>query len=102
MDLAWDAWVDLFAPIRNPLREHAFNDDKYSEEQYQFETFGEELEKLQELAKGKQHVIWTEICEGADGCIIEGMHSFNRMLYYLTEVAYIPTEHYAIDEYKWI
>jgi len=107
--LEWEEWVDQFKPCKNPLKQAS--DDIYEQEQYRFETYGEErlalLERAAEIAK-KYNVddedgffghFWTLVDWGEGGAIEEGFHIVNRLLHYITEVRYAPDKYYIVDEY---
>lgn len=76
-----DHWIDLYAPIRNPGREE-YNG-------MLFETFGEDLKRVEEVSRTEPGKVWTLI-EGDDGAqyISSGFHRVNRMGYFLCEKSY--------------
>jgi len=95
--LTWEEWVDEFEPVLDPLRPK--DADKYGQQQYEFETYDPEYAKLREL--GKPFHIWTLISSGNSGCIIEGMHLVDRMLYFLTEKPFKDHKTYTVDKHTY-
>ena len=107
--LTWEEWVDQFKPLKNPLKEPS--DDVYEQEQYRFETYGEERDALiahaAKISKDISYInddvfsyYWTWVDWGDGGQIIEGCHWVNRLLYFITEKPYDPNKYYSVDEYS--
>jgi len=107
--LTWEEWVDQFKPEINPLK--TIDDDKYGEEQYRFETYGDELDALKQKAviisvttkweKGTDfNHYWTLVDWGDGGMIMEGFHIVNRLLHFITKKPYDPNKYYSVDEYS--
>jgi hypothetical protein len=72
-----DAWIEKFKPRKNQFKDDA------PYEGTMYETFGEELEYIQQ--SGAENCVWTLI-EGDDGSFISpGYHLVNRMGYFITE-----------------
>jgi len=71
--MSFDEWFDEFRPIDNP----------YNPDSQMFETFGDEVEMVQNANPG---AVWTLL--DVDGKLIigEGFHYVNRIGYYITEV----------------
>lgn len=70
--LTYDEWFDKYHPIINEIA---------GDEQYQFETYGDELQYV--LQQDDRH-IWTEM-DGDNGVyIVSGYHLVNRIQYYIT------------------
>lgn len=75
--LTYDEWFEKYQPIPNEIVEY---------EQYQFETYGDELEYVMQQ---DDRNVWTEM-DGDDGVyIVSGYHLVNRIQYYITTVPWI-------------
>lgn len=71
----YDSWVDTFKPI--------WNDEPNGI--MQFETYGDEWEKVKEAHAKNPNTIWTEVDGDGGTYIIAGMSWINRIHYYITE-----------------
>ena len=78
--LSFDNFVEQYNPIEN------------DEDSILFETYGEDLEKVKQIAKADNRKVWT-LVDGEDDkmVLINGYHLVNR-------VAYVITEHPSKDE----
>ena len=70
----YDAWVDTFKPI--------WNDEPNGI--MQFETYGDDWEKVKEAHDINHNTIWTEVDGDSGTYIIAGLHWVNRIHYYIT------------------
>ena len=70
--LPYDEWFDKYQPIINDIA---------GDEQYQFETYGDELQYV--LQQDDKH-IWTEMDGDQGVSIVSGYHLVNRIQYYIT------------------
>lgn len=70
--LPYDEWFEQYQPIINDIA---------GDEQYQFETYGDELQYV--LQQDDKH-IWTEMDGDQGVSIVSGYHLVNRIQYYIT------------------
>ena len=77
----WDAWAKKYKPLKNHLSK--------SDNEYMFETFGEEWEYIK--GANTAHV-WTWVDGDMSSLIIAGMAFVNRLGYYITEVPWTDTD----------
>ena len=70
--LPYDEWFEQYQPIINDIA---------GDEQYQFETYGDELHYV--LQQDDKHV-WTEMDGDQGVSIVSGYHLVNRIQYYIT------------------
>lgn len=86
-----DEWIERFQPIANPKSE------EYSGTF--FETFGDDLKKVDELNRTEPGKVWTLI-EGDDGrqYISSGFHKVNRIGYFLCEKPYTGASCEFLDD----
>ena len=92
MTITEDQFYEEYKPIKNHL------DDNASFDGCMFETYGEEVQYVFELAK-KENRVWT-IIEGDDGmCFSAGFHYVNRLGFLITEKPYDSEEDWVeIDD----
>lgn len=84
--MTYDEWKEKYKPVTN----HLNNDD-----QIFFETFGDDLAHVVNVAKEDPRKIWT-IVDGDDSTyIINGYHLVNRINYIITEVPF-EGDHLAV------
>jgi hypothetical protein len=77
-----DEFDKTYALEKNPFDENAGWDG------CMFETYGEELEYVQNIERTSSHRVWT-IVESDEGmAIISGMHYVNRFGYLVTQQKY--------------
>lgn len=70
--IPYDEWFEQYQPIINDIA---------GDEQYQFETYGDELQYV--LQQDDKH-IWTEMDGDQGVSIVSGYHLVNRIQYYIT------------------
>ena len=70
--LPYDEWFEQYQPIINDIA---------GDEQYQFETYGDELQYV--LQQDDKH-IWTEMDGDQGVSFVSGYHLVNRIQYYIT------------------
>lgn len=75
-------WEDTFHPINNPLDSNASCGGQM------FETYGEELDYVLEVANSEPRRVWTYVDGDKEPIIISGYHVVNRIGYFITEVAW--------------
>ena len=71
----YSTWENTFKPIWND-KEHGI---------MQFETYGDEWEKVKEAHAKNPNTIWTEVDGDSGTYIIAGLAWINRIHYYITE-----------------
>lgn len=78
--ITYEEWVDKFRPIQNELSDDA------SFEGMMFETYGDELDHVLQVARETNGLlVWTYI-DGENGTyIVEGYRLVNRIGYFVTE-----------------
>jgi len=78
----YDRWQETFRPVKNHL------DPNAAGEGCLFETYGEELDHVLEIANTEPCRVWT-LVDGDNGkqYICSGYHLVNRLGYFITEVA---------------
>lgn len=83
-----DDWTSTYKPITNVLSPS--NTNVHLEDK--FETYGEELEYVLNVANSEPNRVWT-LVDGDDGnlYIINGYHLVNRVNYFITERAFEGT-----------
>lgn len=80
--ISWKEWQDTYKPIPNP------NDSDTGFWGNMFETFGQDLDYMKENVKDNRH-IWTIVDNNPNSVYLDlesGIHWFNRMGYFVTEV----------------
>jgi len=82
IEIGDNEWEDTFHPIINPL------DSNASCEGQMFETYGEELAYVLEVANREPRRVWTYVDGDKAHIIISGYHLVNRIGYFITEVAW--------------
>ena len=77
-EMTYEQWAGRYQPIANPF-------EKRDGERITFETFGEELQYVLNIAKADPRRVWTLI-EGDQGLyIVDGYHFVNRLNYFITK-----------------
>lgn len=86
-------WETEYKPIVNPYTADLLGDGGYL-----WETFGDELTRIQETAN---NLVWTLIDTDTGTVIIEGYHLVDRVGYYITEKPWQPHTEYHITVGTW-
>jgi hypothetical protein len=73
-----DHWEDMFEPMNNHI-----TGDEYASH---FETYGEELDYVLQIAETEPERVWTyQDDDYGVPCITSGYHYVNRIGYYITK-----------------
>lgn len=90
--MTYEEWVDRFKPIQNELSDNA------SFEGMMFETYGDELEHVLQVArKTNGLLVWTYIDGEGGTYIVDGYRLVNRIGYFVTQVPYEEDSVYEIQ-----
>lgn len=73
--LSIEQWEERYKPVFN-----------HQTEGYLFETYGEDLDFVQSIAKNKPKRVWTLVAEGDTEWLVPGMKLVNRVGYVITNV----------------
>lgn len=76
----FDFWMKTFKPIKNTITPHSWA------EGMAFETYGDDLKHVYEVAKTAPRTVWTLVDIGNGMTIQQGLHFVNRIGYFITEV----------------
>lgn len=92
-DKNFDKWEEAYKPQKNHLNDNAGYNG------WLYETYGEEVKFVQELAKKEPNRVWT-LLEGDEGMwISSGYHHVNRIGYFVTEKPCKKDCEYQIEVY---
>jgi transposase len=80
----WDTFEKRYKPVKNKFR----NDGEYG-----FETYGEELEYIQEA---DPNYVWTWVQGDMSDIIVPGKQYVNRLAYYVCEVPWTDEDEYVL------
>ena len=85
--LSFEDWEYRYKPVINHIGDNpSFQNEKG--EGIMFETYGDELDYVLELANQVPNHVWTYI-DGDDGTYVtNGYHLVNRIGYFITQVPY--------------
>jgi hypothetical protein len=78
--ISYEKFVEKYKPIQNTSTHEGSYDNTA------FETYGKDLEVVDEVLKVTPNNIWTLIdCDNEESWIIPGFHFVNRSLYFISE-----------------
>lgn len=85
-EMSFDDWVETYRPVENPDGDSGFFIDDIC---LMFETFGEELKRVQKAVEVAPDTVWTAV-DGYDGKVYigNGYHYVNRIGYFITELPF--------------
>lgn len=80
LQLTWEQFEAQYNPVKNNI------DDNASYDGLMFETYGEELEAVQQAYKNNPETVWTVMADTGNVDVTSGFHIVNRLGYIITEV----------------
>jgi hypothetical protein len=85
LDMTFEEWVEKYKPIPNRIDDNASFQDENGVG-IMFETYGEELDYVLEIANSQPNRVWTYM-DGDEGTFIgDRYHLVNRIGYFITAV----------------
>ena len=89
IQMSYADWAKEFGVIQNPFREN------YVE--HEFETFGEEFERVRAVGLENPRRVWTHIDTPEGEVIVNGNCRMNRLGYFITEKAGLENTEYEVE-----
>lgn len=88
-------WKDTFCPTLNPRKKPSAGDaDRFDD------TSSQDLDAVLAANNACPETVWTLIDTDGKLSIAQGYHVVNRMGYYITEVAFDPTNEVHVRRYQ--
>jgi hypothetical protein len=86
-----DQWFDQYKPVANPTGESGFC---VGEDSFLFETYGNDLEKIQNQDEINPNTVWSYQESESDDkmLIVSGFHPINTLGYLITEIPFNDNE----------
>ena len=81
--ISWNDWENKYKPIKNP--NNGDNDNLWD---CMFETFGDDVQTMKDMEIQHEY-FWTLVDNNPNSVyldVIPGIHLFNRMGYFVTEI----------------